>query len=330
MRQVVVFYSLECYHSHLTEDGPYRLFKTEDDGISGCNALSSVGKVFSWNTEHLFNKEPWCSEYPAFRGRGNDPVQTQVIDTHGYLGGRSIVEATFVQGTKVALLQMSGQTDFSIDLTSLLEKSKSCEPEVRALRSRVDTEYNWNLHDRWKVVGSDTVELQTLRHFDRDEDMLDYDDDRNNIINTDNIDKAGEITKLTKKNLVTIYLRTDFWDSLGAVLQERKDNFLEMLSQGQGIEPGDFPVGGSEVTHSFPKTKDPQFTGLILTVSEAWMESAGKHPRLRTNLGTLRFFEKGYQMSDKVWSLNAQFIVKNRKRSPFDPEENYPICGPTL
>ena len=81
MRQVVVFYSLECYHSHLTEDGPYRIFKTEDDCISGCNATSSVGKVFSWNTEHLFNKEPWCSEYPAFRGRGNDPVQTQGIDS---------------------------------------------------------------------------------------------------------------------------------------------------------------------------------------------------------------------------------------------------------
>ena len=27
-RQIVVFYSLECYHSHLTEDGPYRIFKT--------------------------------------------------------------------------------------------------------------------------------------------------------------------------------------------------------------------------------------------------------------------------------------------------------------
>ena len=44
-RQIVVFYSLECYHSHLTEDGPYRIFKTEEDGgISGCNVLSSVGK----------------------------------------------------------------------------------------------------------------------------------------------------------------------------------------------------------------------------------------------------------------------------------------------
>lgn len=42
-----------------------------------------------------------------------------------------------MQGTKVALLQTSGQKDFSINLTSVLEKeSRSCEPEVRELRSR--------------------------------------------------------------------------------------------------------------------------------------------------------------------------------------------------
>ena len=82
MRQVVVFYSLDCYHSHLTEAGPYRMFKREDVGsIISCNAITSAGKVFTWNTEHLFNKEPWCSEYPDFRGRGNDPVQTQGLNS---------------------------------------------------------------------------------------------------------------------------------------------------------------------------------------------------------------------------------------------------------
>ena len=211
---------------------------------------------------------------------------------------------------------MSGQTDFSIDLTSLLEKkSKSCEPEVRALRSRVDTEYNWNLHERWRAVGRDGVEVQTLRHFDRDEeDISDYD-----LVEVDEIDNGEKVinsdmitNKLTKKNLVTIYLRTNFWESLGTTLQERKDNFLQMLSQGQG--GGDFPAEGSEVTHSFPKTKDPQFTGLILSVSEAWMESAEKCPRHRTNLGTLRFFAKKYMVSEQVWSLNAQFTVNERRR----------------
>ena len=240
-------------------------------------------------------------------------MQTQVIDTHGYLGGRSIVEATFVQGTKVALLQMSGETDFSIDLTSLLEKSKSCEPEVQVLRSRVDTEYNWNLHDRWKVVDTDTVEVQTLRHFDKDEDISDYELlEVDKIDNSDNIDKSDKITKLTKDNLVTIYLRTNFWESLGTMLQERRDNFLQMLSQG---EPGHFSAEGSEVTHAFLKTKDPEFTGLILSVSEAWMESAKKYPRHRTNLGTLRFSEKMYMRPDNVWSHNAQFMVKHRGRN---------------
>ena len=82
MRQIVVFYSLDCYHSHLSENGPYRMFKTEDvNRIISCNAINSVCKVFTWNTEHLFNKEPWCSEYPDFHCRGNDPVQTQGLNS---------------------------------------------------------------------------------------------------------------------------------------------------------------------------------------------------------------------------------------------------------
>lgn len=116
-----------------------------------------------------------------------------------------------------------------------------------------------------------TVEVQTLRHFDRDE----YISNRNldNIDSSDKIIKNDNTEGLTKKNLVTIYLKTNFWESLGSALQERKDNFLQALSQGPG-ESREFLAEGSDITHSFPKTKDPEFTGLILSVSDAWMESA--------------------------------------------------------
>ena len=137
---------------------------------------------------------------------------------------------------------------------------------------RIETDCTWNLHDRWKAVDDgNTVEVQTLRHFDRDEDITNGNLDK--IDNSDKVIKNDHISDMTKKNLVTIYLRTNFWDSLGSTLQERKDNFLQALSQGPG-ESKEFLAEGSDITHSFPKTKDPEFTGLILSVSDAWMESA--------------------------------------------------------
>ena len=69
-------------------------------------------------------------------------IPPQVIDTHAHLGGRSILEATFVQGTKVALLHTSGQKDFSINFTLVLEKeNRRREPEVRELRTRTTIQH---------------------------------------------------------------------------------------------------------------------------------------------------------------------------------------------
>ena len=51
-----------------------------------------------------------------------------------------------------------------------------------------------------------------------------------------------------------------------------------------------------------------------MIVSEAWMESAAKHPKLQTSLGLLRLFEKKYKIADRVWSVNGQFAAKNTFR----------------
>ena len=51
--------------------------------------------------------------------------------------------------------------------------------------------------------------------------------------------------------------------------------------------------------------------GLILSVGEAWMESARKYPRHRTNLGMLRLRTEGknilskYRVSDEVRAVSA-------------------------
>ena len=52
-----------------------------------------------------------------------------------------------------------------------------------------------------------------------------------------------------------------------------------------------------------------------------------KYPRHRTNLGMLRFRTEGennklskYRVSDGVWTVNAQFIVNNKRRSGGEQE----------
>ena len=134
--------------------------------------------------------------------------------------------------------------------------------------------------------GGNIVEVQTLRHFDRNEDTsnCNLQDNLDMIENSDKVMKNDHISDMTKKNLVTIYLRTNFWDSLGSTFQERKDNFLQALSQGLE-ESGEFLAEGSAIIHCFPKTKDPEFTGLILSVSDAWMGSARK--RVKTALARI-------------------------------------------
>ena len=87
----------------------------------------------------------------------------------------------------------------------------------------------------------------------------------------------------------TVSLATDFWESLGSTLQQRKDHFLELISY---IEGGEFPTEGSNVVASFLKRADPNYTILLLKVSDAWADSATKAPVLRTVLGTLRLFRK--------------------------------------
>ena len=87
----------------------------------------------------------------------------------------------------------------------------------------------------------------------------------------------------------TVSLATDFWESLGPTLQQRKDNFLELVSY---LDGGEFPKEGSDVVASFLKKADPNYTILLLKVSDAWAESAARSPVLRTVLGTLRLFRK--------------------------------------
>ena len=61
--------------------------------------------------------------------------------------------------------------------------------------------------------------------------------------------------------------------------------------------------------------------GLILSVGEAWMESARKYPRHRTNLGMLRAQDGGQEHPIKVQSIRrgqgseCQFMVNNMMRS---------------
>ena len=60
---------------------------------------------------------------------------------------------------------------------------------------------------------------------------------------------------------------------------------------------------------------------LILSVGEAWMESARKYPQHRPNLGMLRFRMEGknilskFRVSDEVRAVSAQFMVNNMMRS---------------
>ena len=233
---------------------------------------------------------------------------------------------------------MSGETDFSIDLTSYLEKNRSCEPEVRELRARVDEAgSNWNEYDRWRVIDSDTIEIEALRHFEdnhscresvkddrkkndkgkltsfveknkswepemrefqdlsfmdevasnsnkheswpvHDSDTVEIEaqrrfednhsrtevgkDDHEKNDMGDWLDKIDKLNDGTKTRCFTIYLRTGFWESLGTTLQERKVNFLDVISQGV---PGEFPMEGSEVVHSFHKTKGKIVNHLILS-----------------------------------------------------------------
>ena len=61
--------------------------------------------------------------------------------------------------------------------------------------------------------------------------------------------------------------------------------------------------------------------GLILSVGEAWMESARKYPQHSPNLGMLRFRMEGknilskYRVSDEVRAVSAHFMVNNMMRS---------------
>ena len=65
---------------------------------------------------------------------------------------------------------------------------------------------------------------------------------------------------------------------------------------------------------------DPFYKNQALLV-KAIFTLTRKYPRHRTNLGMLRFRTEGdnilskYRVSDGVWTVNAQFMVNNKRRS---------------
>ena len=62
---------------------------------------------------------------------------------------------------------------------------------------------------------------------------------------------------------ITFSVGTNFWESVAHAPHERSERFLETISY---LYP-EFPVEGTDVTGSFLRPKDPEFTVVVLKVS---------------------------------------------------------------
>ena len=56
---------------------------------------------------------------------------------------------------------------------------------------------------------------------------------------------------------------TNWWESVAFSPHERAERFLELVSY---VFDGEFPVEGTDVTGTFLKPKDPEFTVVVLKV----------------------------------------------------------------